>query len=105
MLRILCLAAVLGCMTMQTGAATHYEPEGRSAVCVNGSARYNRALYGAHSGFRMECSDTPVFGIYLPTMGGHLEFSLPEGDCRAVYTLGRMDYRSEEHTSELQSPR
>ncbi len=92
MLRILCLAAVLGCMTMQTGAATHYEPEGRSAVCVNGSARYNRALYGAHSGFRMECSDTPVFGIYLPTMGGHLEFSLPEGDCRAVYTPGRMDY-------------
>ena len=54
MFRILCLAAVLGCMTMQTGAATHYEPEGLSAVCVNGSARYNRALYGAHSGFRME---------------------------------------------------
>ncbi len=38
MFRILCLAAVLGCMTMQTGAATHYEPEGLSAVCVNGSA-------------------------------------------------------------------
>ena len=32
----------------------HYTPDGHSAVCVNGSARFNRALYGAHSGFRME---------------------------------------------------
>ncbi|MDE6378020.1 MAG: DUF4450 domain-containing protein, partial [Duncaniella sp.] len=70
----------------------HYQPEGRSAVCVNGTGLYNRALYGAHSGFRMECSDTPVFGIYLPGMGGNLSFKLPDGDCKAVYTAGRMDY-------------
>ena len=72
--------------------SVHYKPEGRTAVCVNGSSRYNRALYGAHSGFRMECSDTPVFGIYLPGMGGNLSLTLPQGDCTAIYSPGRMDY-------------
>jgi len=50
----------------------------------------------------MECSDTPVFGIYLPGMGGHLEMALPEGDCHAVYTPGRMDYRQGGVTVEAQ---
>lgn len=70
----------------------HYRPDGNSAVCTDGRRLYNRALYGAHSGFRMECSDVPVFGIYLPGMGGHLEFALPDGVCTARYTPGRMDY-------------
>ena len=35
----------------------HYRPDGRSAVVVDGKARFNRALYGAHTGFRVECSD------------------------------------------------
>jgi len=86
------LFALLTVMPVQAGDVMHYRPDGGSAVCVNGNARYNRALYGAHSGFRMECSDTPVFGIYLPGMGGHLSLALPDGDCRAVYTPGRMDY-------------
>lgn len=70
----------------------HYRPDGNSAVCTDGRRLYNRALYGAHSGFRMECGDVPVFGIYLPGMGGHLEFALPDGVCTARYTPGRMDY-------------
>lgn len=82
--------------------SVHYKPDGQSAVCVNGTARYNRALYGAHSGFRMECSDTPVFGIYLPGMGGHLDLSLPAGDCTATYTPGRMDYSQGGVTVEAQ---
>ena len=70
----------------------HYIPDGGSVVCVDGVHRYNRALYGAHSGFRVECSDTPVFGIYLPGMGGNVSISLPPGRCLARYTPGRMDY-------------
>ncbi|MCH5239836.1 MAG: DUF4450 domain-containing protein [Muribaculaceae bacterium] len=71
---------------------THYVPEGKSVKAVNGKAKFNRGLYGAHSGFRVDCSDMPEFGIYLPGMGGNLTFILPEGDCIARYTPGRMDY-------------
>ncbi|MDE6127006.1 MAG: DUF4450 domain-containing protein, partial [Muribaculaceae bacterium] len=71
----------------------HYRPDGTSSVvAVNGTVKFNRALYGAHSGFRMECSDMPEFGIYLPRMGGNLLLTLPKGDCVARYTPGRMDY-------------
>lgn len=70
----------------------HYLPDGLSAVTKNGEARFNRGLYGAHSGFRIDCSDNPEFGIYLPRMGGNLLITLPEGDCSARYTPGRMDY-------------
>lgn len=70
----------------------HYMPDGNSVVAVDGSARFNRGLYGAHSGFRVDCSDTPEFGIYLPRMGGNLLITLPKGECTARYTPGRMDY-------------
>lgn len=71
----------------------HYRPDGNSAVVVNGKARFNRALYGAHTGFRVECSDCTEFGIYLPGTGGNLQLSLPEGACEARYTPGKMNYR------------
>ncbi len=71
---------------------THYRPCGEGVQTVDGKARYNRALYGAHTGFRVECSDRPEFGIYLPGMGGHLRIELPAGSCTARYTAGRMDY-------------
>ncbi|MBJ2190490.1 MAG: DUF4450 domain-containing protein [Muribaculaceae bacterium] len=71
---------------------SHYVADGNSAITVNGQAKFNRALYGAHSGFRIDCSDTPEFGIYLPRMGGNLCLTLPEGKCTARYTPGRMDY-------------
>lgn len=70
----------------------HYVPDGEGAVAVDGKARFNRALYGAHTGFRLECSDYPEFGIYLPNMGGNLRLTLPAGECTARYTPGRMDY-------------
>lgn len=70
----------------------HYVADGLSAVTVDGNARFNRGLYGAHSGFRVDCSDIPEFGIYLPRMGGNLKLTLPEGKCIARYTPGRMDY-------------
>lgn len=80
----------------------HYRPDGISAVCVDCKHMYNRALYGAHSGFRIECSDIPVFGVYLPGMGGNMSFILPEGKCVAHYTPGRMDYEKGGVTIEVQ---
>lgn len=97
-LRKIFLSATLASLAAITIAANdeirprHYSPDGLSAVCVDGKARFNRALYGAHSGFRMDCSDMPEFGIYLPRMGGNLRLTLPEGKCTARYTPGRMNY-------------
>lgn len=76
----------------QTMREQHYKPQGESVYTINGAARYNRALYGAHTGFRMECSDRPVFGIYLPGMGGHLALTPRETNCKATYTAGKMCY-------------
>lgn len=70
----------------------HYLPDGNSVVSLNGKNRFNRGLYGAYSGFRVDCSDYPEFGIYLPRMGGNLLLTLPDGDCTVCYTPGRMDY-------------
>lgn len=80
----------------------HYRPDGGGVVAVDGEARFNRALYGAHTGFRVECSDQPEFGIYLPGMGGNLRFELPAGSCTARYTAGRMDYEQGGVTLEVQ---
>ena len=80
----------------------HYFPDGLSAVAINGETRFNRGLYGAHTGFRVDCSDYPEFGIYLPRMGGNLLISLPEGECVARYTPGRMDYEQGGVTVETQ---
>lgn len=75
-----------------TPRSRHYIPDDTGAMTVDGRARFNRSLYGAHSGFRVDCSDTPEFGMYLPRMGGNLRLTLPPGPCTARYTPGRMDY-------------
>lgn len=89
------LSVVAAALSVTAGAAApgiHYTPSGNSVTATNGTVKYNRALYGAHTGFRVDCSDYPEFGIYLPNMGGNMRIWLPEGDCTAVYTPGRMDY-------------
>jgi hypothetical protein len=53
-----------------------YHPEGEDFVIVNGTAKFNRALYGTHTGFRVETGDVPEFALYLPRMGGNLSFSI-----------------------------
>ncbi|HYO22806.1 MAG TPA: DUF4450 domain-containing protein, partial [Flavisolibacter sp.] len=58
----------------------HYKPDGEDFVLVNGSRRFNRALYGGNSGFRAEAGDLPEFALYLPGMGGNLKFGLIRGD-------------------------
>lgn len=57
-----------------------YRPEGDDFVIVNGDRRFNRALYGGNSGFRVETGDVPEFALYLPRMGGNLTFWIKVDD-------------------------
>ncbi|MBN1133252.1 MAG: DUF4450 domain-containing protein [Bacteroidales bacterium] len=57
-----------------------YRPYGEDFVITNGNRRFNRALYGTHSGFRVEAGDLPEFALYLPGMGGNLKFGLMAED-------------------------
>jgi len=53
-----------------------YRPDGEDFVIVNGTGKFNRALYGTHTGFRVETGDVPEFALYLPRMGGNLSFGI-----------------------------
>ncbi|MDE5786793.1 MAG: DUF4450 domain-containing protein [Duncaniella sp.] len=100
---ILGAAICLGCGAESRVSPTlHYFPKGESAVSVGGVTKFNRGLYGAHSGFRVDCSDMPEFGIYMPRMGGNLRFTLPAGTCTATYTPGKMTYEQGGVTIEVQ---
>lgn len=57
-----------------------YKPDGQDFVIVNGDKKFNRALYGTHTGFRVETGDVPEFALYLPRMGGNLSFGLKSGN-------------------------
>jgi hypothetical protein len=54
----------------------HYKPDGEDFLLVNGNRRFNRALYGSNTAFRVEAGDLPEFALYLPGMGGNLKFGL-----------------------------
>lgn len=56
-----------------------YTPDGEDFVIINGNRKFNRALYGSHSGFRLETGDVPEFALYLPRMGGNLSFGIVNG--------------------------
>lgn len=70
-----------------------YSPVGNGVEITDGTRRFNRALYGAHTGFRVECSDMPEFGLYLPRMGGNLKLNFPYEHCVARYEAGKMCYQ------------
>jgi len=53
-----------------------YTPDGQDFVIVNGNKKFNRALYGTNTGFRVETGDLPEFALYLPRMGGNLSFQI-----------------------------
>lgn len=57
----------------------HYKPDGGDFVLVSGKRRFNRALYGGNTAFRVEAGDLPEFALYLPGMGGNLKFGLIKG--------------------------
>ncbi|MDR3367324.1 MAG: DUF4450 domain-containing protein, partial [Prevotellaceae bacterium] len=79
-----------------------YAPQGGDFVIVNGGKRFNRALYGANTGFRVEAGDLPEFGLYLPGMGGNMQLGVVrEGESKwlndfqhikAIYRPGAMIY-------------
>jgi hypothetical protein len=80
----------------------HYRPQGKDLVKVEGRHRFNRALYGSNTGFRVEAGDLPEFALYMPAMGGNLQFELISGDRRkwiidaehieTIYRPGSMIY-------------
>ena len=41
-----------------------YQPDGKDVVITNGKLRFNRALYGTNSVFRVEAGDLPEFAMY-----------------------------------------
>ena len=57
-----------------------YHPDGNDFVIQNGGKRFNRALYGTNTGFRVEAGDLPEFGLYMPRLGGTLRLGLMNGD-------------------------
>ncbi|TDD95705.1 DUF4450 domain-containing protein [Flavobacterium cellulosilyticum] len=81
----------------------HYSPEGNSFVLKNGNRKFNRALYGTNTAFRVEAGDLPEFAMYMPGMGGNFKLGIQKGDkskwiteAKTIvtrYTLGIMDYK------------
>ena len=81
----------------------HYAPEGNSFVLKNGTRKFNRALYGTNTGFRVETGDLPEFAIYMPGMGGNFKLGIQKGnkskwitEAKTIdtrYTLGIMYYK------------
>jgi hypothetical protein len=79
-----------------------YYPEGDDFVITNGTHRFNRALYGTNTAFRVEAGDLPEFALYLPGMGGTLRLGLSTGETskwltelktiEARYQAGSMNY-------------
>ncbi len=57
-----------------------YQPDGKGFVINNGKLRFNRALYGSNTAFRVEAGDQPEFSLYLPGMGGNLHLGVSQGN-------------------------
>lgn len=94
----------------------HYFPDNGEIVCINGSNRYTRALYGHESAFRLETSDRPVFAAFVKGNCKNISFHINiEGNtypldstsyCQARYLGGRRTYILKDdrwpHEAELQ---
>lgn len=58
----------------------HYKEDNGDFLLVNGKYRFNRALYGDNRASRVEAGDLPEFALYLPGMGGNLQFVIQNGN-------------------------
>jgi hypothetical protein len=92
--------------------AIHYKPAGNlysqyaegveGFELVNGRRRFNRALYGTNTAFRVEAGDLPEFALYMPGMGGNFKLGIMAGETgkwlinaahiSAKYRPGMMEY-------------
>jgi len=80
----------------------HYKPQGNDIVLVKGTRKFNRALYGTNTAFRVETGDLPEFALYMPGMGGNCKIGfvinnkskwLTECDSiQTIYRAGSMLY-------------
>jgi hypothetical protein len=87
---------------LQKERPMHYLPQGTDFVCVNNTLRFNRALYGTNTAFRVEAGDLPEFAMYMPGMGGNLKFGIINGQkskwliradhIKTIYRPGSMIY-------------
>lgn len=83
-----------------------YTPQGSDFVIVNGKLKYNRALYGTNTAFRIETSDMPEFGLFMPHMGGNVQLGVvlenqsvwlgKAQTIRSVYRAGTRIYQIED---------
>ncbi|WP_213278849.1 DUF4450 domain-containing protein [Chryseobacterium indologenes] len=60
--------------------ALHYKEDKGDFLLVKGKYRFNRALYGNNLASRVEAGDLPEFALYLPGMGGNLQFVIHKGN-------------------------
>lgn len=105
LLAVVSILPLYGLRAQSTAAARswHYKPQGKDFVTVNGTMRFNRALYGSNTAFRVEAGDLPEFALYLPGMGGNLRLGIMRGDnskwliqaahIKATYRPGSMLYQ------------
>lgn len=85
-----------------TSMSLHYRPAGNDFVKVIGTKKFNRALYGGNTAFRVEAGDLPEFAMYMPGMGGNFRLALlrdgrerwltAADDIQTVYRPGSMIY-------------
>ncbi len=54
----------------------HYLPQGNDFVLYKGTRKFNRALYGTNTAFRVEAGDLPEFAMYMPGMGGNCKIGI-----------------------------
>lgn len=74
-----CLSTIFG-QTEPTVKHLHYSPiHGKGFRCENPKQKFNRALYGSNTAFRVETGDFPEFAMYLPGMGGNCKIGLING--------------------------
>ena len=73
-----------------------YKPDGKDFVIVNGERKFTRALYGTNTAFRVETSDVPEFALFMPRMGGNLQFGIytaSDGKYKHLNDAARHDAR------------
>ncbi|WP_286950588.1 DUF4450 domain-containing protein [Mesonia sp.] len=84
----------------------HYQPNGNAFELVHGNRKFNRALYGTNTGFRVEAGDLPEFAMYMPGMGGNFQLGISSdkkskwiteaNHIKTSYIPGRMEYSIED---------
>ena len=54
----------------------HYQPQGNDFILYKGTRKFNRALYGTNTAFRVQAGDLPEFAMYMPGMGGNCKIGI-----------------------------